>query len=123
MRVVVTVNEIKLLHFLIRTRSTLPCNPIKVFCAHDLPLTCHVHKTEMDRLRKLLLLYRFDRRILFRLYWRRMLITFQQLLALFEIRNRYIIMSEISKYKLKKNTHLLHACSIDISHLDNICAG
>jgi len=51
MCVAVTVNEVKLLHFLIRVRSTLSCNPINVFSAHILPLTCHLHKIEMDVLR------------------------------------------------------------------------
>lgn len=46
MRAAVTVNEVKSLHFLIR--STLSCNPINVFCEHILPLTRHLHKTEMD---------------------------------------------------------------------------
>lgn len=50
MRAAVTVNEVKPLHFLIRARSTLSCNPINVFCAHILPLTCHLHKTEIDTL-------------------------------------------------------------------------
>jgi len=48
MRVAVTVNEVKPLYFLIRVRSTLSCNPINVFCAHILPLTCYLHKIEMD---------------------------------------------------------------------------
>lgn len=50
MRAAVTVNEVKSLHFLIRARSTLSCNPINVFCAHILSLTFHLHKTEMDTL-------------------------------------------------------------------------
>lgn len=53
MHVAVTanVNEVKLLHFLIRARSTLPYNPINVFCAHASLLACHAHKTETDTLR------------------------------------------------------------------------
>lgn len=66
MHAAVTVNEVKPLHFLIRARSTLSCNPINVFCAHILPLTCHLYKTEMDTLQDQdFSLYRFYYKTLF----------------------------------------------------------
>lgn len=66
MRVAVTANEVKPLHFLIRVRSTLSCNPINVFCAHILPLIRHLHKTDMDILQDQdFSLYRCDCKILF----------------------------------------------------------